>query len=127
MVIATGDMTVFDFDDCCYFWFMYELASAWEGGIGRVEVHGAGLRVWGLGYGGEAGAMRGIPDYLDANGLPAREGVWGAFHHPRDKVDGRCVIESRGHIALLSRLVVAACIRRRRAGNASRVWFCQSP
>jgi Ser/Thr protein kinase RdoA (MazF antagonist) len=30
-----GDMTVFDFDDCCYFWFVYELASAWEGGIGR--------------------------------------------------------------------------------------------
>jgi Ser/Thr protein kinase RdoA (MazF antagonist) len=31
-----GDITVFDFDDCCYFWFMYELACAWEGGIGRV-------------------------------------------------------------------------------------------
>jgi Ser/Thr protein kinase RdoA (MazF antagonist) len=30
-----GDITVFDFDDCCYFWFMYELACAWEGGIGR--------------------------------------------------------------------------------------------
>jgi Ser/Thr protein kinase RdoA (MazF antagonist) len=29
-----GDITVFDFDDCCYFWFMFELASAWEGGIG---------------------------------------------------------------------------------------------
>ncbi len=33
---TTGDITVFDFDDSCYFWFMYELASAWEGGIGRV-------------------------------------------------------------------------------------------
>ena len=33
---SNGDMTVFDFDDCCYFWFMYEIASAWEGGIGRV-------------------------------------------------------------------------------------------
>lgn len=33
---TNGDMTVFDFDDCCYFWFIYELASAWEGGIGRV-------------------------------------------------------------------------------------------
>ena len=31
-----GDITVFDFDDSCYFWFMYELACAWEGGIGRV-------------------------------------------------------------------------------------------
>jgi len=31
-----GDMTVFDFDDCCYFWFIYDLACAWEGGIGRV-------------------------------------------------------------------------------------------
>ncbi len=33
---TNGDITVFDFDDCCYFWFIYELASAWEGGIGRV-------------------------------------------------------------------------------------------
>ncbi|MBU0492581.1 MAG: phosphotransferase [Chloroflexi bacterium] len=32
---TNGDMTVFDLDDCCYFWFIYELASAWEGGIGR--------------------------------------------------------------------------------------------
>jgi len=31
----TGEITVFDFDDCCYFWFMYELACAWEGGVGR--------------------------------------------------------------------------------------------
>ena len=31
-----GDITVFDFDDCCYFWFMYDLACAWEGGMGRV-------------------------------------------------------------------------------------------
>ena len=30
-----GDITVFDFDDCCYFWFMVDLACAWEGGIGR--------------------------------------------------------------------------------------------
>ena len=30
-----GDLTVFDFDDCCYFWFVYDLACAWEGGIGR--------------------------------------------------------------------------------------------
>ena len=33
---SNGDITVFDFDDSCYFWFVYELASAWEGGIGRV-------------------------------------------------------------------------------------------
>jgi len=32
-----GNITVFDFDDCCYFWFMYDLACAWEGGIGRVR------------------------------------------------------------------------------------------
>lgn len=30
-----GNITVFDFDDSCYFWFMYDLACAWEGGIGR--------------------------------------------------------------------------------------------
>jgi Ser/Thr protein kinase RdoA (MazF antagonist) len=30
-----GDITVFDFDDSCYFWIMYDLACAWEGGIGR--------------------------------------------------------------------------------------------
>jgi Ser/Thr protein kinase RdoA (MazF antagonist) len=30
-----GDITVFDFDDSCYFWFMYDLACAWEGGVGR--------------------------------------------------------------------------------------------
>jgi len=33
---SNGDITVFDFDDCCYFWFIYELASAWEAGTGRV-------------------------------------------------------------------------------------------
>ena len=32
---TNGDITVFDFDDSCYFWFIYELAAAWEGGIGR--------------------------------------------------------------------------------------------
>lgn len=30
-----GDITVFDFDDSCYFWFVYDLACAWESGIGR--------------------------------------------------------------------------------------------
>lgn len=33
---TNGDITVFDFDDSCYFWFIYEIAAAWEGGIGRV-------------------------------------------------------------------------------------------
>jgi Ser/Thr protein kinase RdoA (MazF antagonist) len=33
----TGELTVFDFDDCCYFWFMYELACAWESGLGRAR------------------------------------------------------------------------------------------
>jgi Ser/Thr protein kinase RdoA (MazF antagonist) len=37
---SNGDITVFDFDDCCYFWFAYELAAAWEGGIGRVMFRG---------------------------------------------------------------------------------------
>ena len=37
---TNGDITAFDFDDCCYFWFVYELASAWEGGIGRVMFQG---------------------------------------------------------------------------------------
>ena len=37
---TNGDITVFDFDDACYFWFMYELASAWEGGIGRIMFQG---------------------------------------------------------------------------------------
>ena len=41
---TNGHMTVFDFDDCCYFWFNYELASAWEGGIGRVMFRGLGER-----------------------------------------------------------------------------------
>jgi Ser/Thr protein kinase RdoA (MazF antagonist) len=29
-----GDITVFDFDDACYCWFMYDLASAWACGVG---------------------------------------------------------------------------------------------
>ena len=41
---ANGDITVFDFDDSCYFWFMYELASAWEGGIGRTMFRGLNER-----------------------------------------------------------------------------------
>ena len=41
---SNGDITVFDFDDSCYFWFIYELASAWEGGIGRVMNRGLNER-----------------------------------------------------------------------------------
>jgi Ser/Thr protein kinase RdoA (MazF antagonist) len=37
-------MTIFDFDDSCYFWFIYELASAWEGGIGRTMFRGLNER-----------------------------------------------------------------------------------
>jgi Ser/Thr protein kinase RdoA (MazF antagonist) len=29
-----GDITVYDFDDCCHFWFMYEIASTWVSGTG---------------------------------------------------------------------------------------------
>ncbi len=39
-----GDITVFDFDDCCYFWHAYELAAAWEGGIGRTMFAGLEAR-----------------------------------------------------------------------------------
>jgi Ser/Thr protein kinase RdoA (MazF antagonist) len=31
----TGDITVFDFDDAVYGWFMYEIADAWSKGFGR--------------------------------------------------------------------------------------------
>ena len=41
---SNGDITVFDFDDSCYFWFMYEIASAWEGGIGRTMFRGLNER-----------------------------------------------------------------------------------
>ena len=41
---ANGELTVFDFDDACYFWFIYEIASAWEGGIGRVMFRGLNER-----------------------------------------------------------------------------------
>jgi Ser/Thr protein kinase RdoA (MazF antagonist) len=32
-----GEITVFDFDDSCYFWFIYDLACAWESGVGWVS------------------------------------------------------------------------------------------
>lgn len=41
---ANGDITVFDFDDSCHFWFIYEIASAWEGGTGRTMFRGLGER-----------------------------------------------------------------------------------
>lgn len=33
---ANGNITAFDFDDCCYCWFIYEIAAAWQGGMGWV-------------------------------------------------------------------------------------------
>jgi len=42
---SNGDITVFDFDDSCYFWFICELASAWEGGIGRAMFSGLDERI----------------------------------------------------------------------------------
>ncbi|MDA0243692.1 MAG: phosphotransferase [Chloroflexi bacterium] len=39
-----GGITVFDFDDSCHFWFMYEIASAWQGGIGRIMFRGLNER-----------------------------------------------------------------------------------
>jgi Ser/Thr protein kinase RdoA (MazF antagonist) len=31
-----GNITVFDFDDACYCWFMVDLAAAWSSGVGRI-------------------------------------------------------------------------------------------
>lgn len=41
---TNGNINVFDFDDSCHFWFMYEIASAWEGGIGRAMFRGLSER-----------------------------------------------------------------------------------
>jgi Ser/Thr protein kinase RdoA (MazF antagonist) len=41
---SNGDITVFDFDDCCTFWFMYEIASAWQAGTGRTMFRGLAER-----------------------------------------------------------------------------------
>jgi len=32
----TGQITVFDFDNCCFGWYMFELASLWTHGVGWV-------------------------------------------------------------------------------------------
>jgi Ser/Thr protein kinase RdoA (MazF antagonist) len=42
---SNGEMTVFDFDDACYFWYVYELACAWEGGVGRAMFRPLGERM----------------------------------------------------------------------------------
>lgn len=34
---STGKITVFDFDDCAYCWFMYDLADAWTKGVGWAQ------------------------------------------------------------------------------------------
>jgi Ser/Thr protein kinase RdoA (MazF antagonist) len=32
--MSNGDVTVFDFDNCCYCWYMFDLAHLWTHGIG---------------------------------------------------------------------------------------------
>ena len=32
--LGTGDVTAFDFDNCCYCWYMFDLAHLWTHGIG---------------------------------------------------------------------------------------------
>ena len=32
--LSTGDVTAFDFDNCCYCWYMFDLAHLWTHGIG---------------------------------------------------------------------------------------------
>ena len=32
--LNTGDVTVFDFDNCCYCWYMFDLAHLWTHGVG---------------------------------------------------------------------------------------------
>lgn len=74
---SNGNITVFDFDDCCYFHHTYELASAWEGGIGRVMFRELNERVAFMdhymdilldGYKQEnepeAGALALLPDFI---------------------------------------------------------------
>lgn len=34
---TNGNITVFDFDDSAYCWFMYDLADAWRSGTGRIQ------------------------------------------------------------------------------------------
>ncbi len=33
----TGNITVFDFDNACHCWYMYDLANVWEHGVGWVQ------------------------------------------------------------------------------------------
>lgn len=33
----TGNITVYDFDDACFCWYMYDLASVWKNGVGWVQ------------------------------------------------------------------------------------------
>lgn len=33
----TGDITVYDFDNSCYCWYMFDLASIWRNGLGWVQ------------------------------------------------------------------------------------------
>ncbi|WP_245948527.1 phosphotransferase [Falsibacillus pallidus] len=33
----TGQMTVYDFDNSCYFWYMFDLAGLWTQGVGWIQ------------------------------------------------------------------------------------------
>ncbi|WP_256217473.1 phosphotransferase [Paenibacillus sp. OV219] len=33
----TGQITVYDFDNCCYCWYMFDLASLWTLGMGWIQ------------------------------------------------------------------------------------------
>lgn len=33
----TGDITVYDFDDSCFCWYMFDLASTWRNGVGWIQ------------------------------------------------------------------------------------------
>jgi Ser/Thr protein kinase RdoA (MazF antagonist) len=42
---ATGQITVFDFDNSCFCWYMYDLANVWTHGVGWIQFEGdAGKR-----------------------------------------------------------------------------------
>lgn len=33
----TGQITVYDFDNCCFGWYMFELAALWTHGVGWIQ------------------------------------------------------------------------------------------
>lgn len=40
----TGDITVFDFDNACFGWFLYDLADVWRSGVGWVQLEADALK-----------------------------------------------------------------------------------